>query len=96
MLLPIATLLAFVSSDSRRCHRDQQHAKNLLRKLQSKFCLAMGLSVDWGIVCEVFLRLFDKTKKGHDIAKSASEFTNFKFVLRTLFIDSYVFFNRKA
>ena len=77
MLLPIATLLAFVSSDSRRCTNDQQRAKNLLRKLQSKFCPAMGLSADWGIICEAFLRLVHKTKK--------------PFVLRTLFIDSYVF-----
>ena len=94
VLLPIATLVAFTSSDQRRNSDERARAKALLRKLQSKFCLALGLSADWGIVCEAFLRLFDK--KGHDIARSASEISNFKFVLKTLFIDGYVFYNREA
>ena len=85
MLMPIATLIAYTSSDQRRNCHEQARAKALLRKLESKFCLALGLSADWGIVCEAFLRLFDK--KGHDIAKSASEISNFKFVIKTPFID---------
>ena len=94
MLMPIATLIAYTSSDQRRNCHEQARAKALLRKLESKFCLALGLSADWGIACEAFLRLFDKG--GHDIAKSASEISNFKFVIRALFIDGYVFYNREA
>ena len=66
VLIFIATLLAFVSSDVRRSSSDRKRATALLRKLDSQFSMAIVLSADWGIVCEAFLRLFDK--KGHDIA----------------------------
>ena len=69
MLLPIATLLTMASADQRRKREERERAEALLRRFESKFCLAVGLSVDWGIICEAFLRVFDK--KGHDIAKSA-------------------------
>ena len=59
MILPVATLLAYIASD-RRHERDQrERATTLLRKLDTKFCLAIGVSADWGIICNWFLRLFD-------------------------------------
>ena len=86
MLLPIVTLLAMSSADQRRTHEDRERAEvSLLCKLQSNFCLALWLSVDLGIVCDACLRLFDK--KGHAITKTASEISNFKFVIKTPFID---------
>ena len=95
MLLPIKTLLAMSSADQRRTHEDRERAEvSLLCKLQSKFCLVLWLSVDLGIVCDACLRLFDK--KGHDIAKSASEISNFKHVIKTLFIDGYIFYNQEV
>ena len=39
--------------------------------LDSKSAAALGLSADWGIVWEAFLRLFDKGD--HDIAGSSEE-----------------------
>ena len=93
MLLPIATLLAMSSADQRRTHEDRERAEvSLLRKLQSKFCLALWLSVDLGIVCDACLRLFDN--KGHAITNTASEISNFKFVIKTFVINGHVFYNR--
>ena len=46
VLLPIATLLAMPSADQRCTHEDRERAEvSLLCKLQSKFCLALWLSV---------------------------------------------------
>ena len=76
MRLPIAALLAMSSADQRRTHEDRERAEvSSLRKLQGKFCLALWLSVDLGIVCDACLRLFDK--KGHAITNTASEISNF-------------------
>ena len=94
MLLPIATLLAMASADQRRKREERERAEQLLRRFESKLCLAIGLSADWGIICEAFLRLFDK--RGHDIAKSASEISNFKHVIKTLLIDGYIFYNQEV
>ena len=71
MLLPLATLLAYVSSDARneREQRDRAHA--LLLKLNTKFCIGLAISADWGVICQWFLRLFDAAN--HDIAKSRVE-----------------------
>ena len=86
MRLPIAALLAMSSADQRRTHEDRERAEvSSLRKLQGKFCLALWLSVDLGIVCDACLRLFDK--KGHAITNTASEISNFKFVIKPPFID---------
>ena len=92
MLLPLGTLLAFIGSDERH-HRDMRaRALKLLKKLDSKFALAIGLSADWGIVTQAFLRLFDKTS--HDIAKTHAEIAAFKTVLRVLFEEGNVFYRR--
>ena len=57
MILPVATLLAYIASDRRheRCQRER--ATTLLRKLESRFCAAIGVSADWGIICNWFLDL---------------------------------------
>ncbi|CAK0797503.1 unnamed protein product, partial [Prorocentrum cordatum] len=61
MLLPVATLLAHIASDRRHEREQRERAGALLRKFDTKFCMAVG----W------FLRLFDVAS--HDIAKSRSE-----------------------
>jgi hypothetical protein len=55
MLLPVATLLASMASDQRLKTDQRQRATDTLKKFTSKFCLALGLSADWGIVCEVYV-----------------------------------------
>ena len=91
MLLPLATPLAFIGSDERHPPADRDRAKMLLKKLDSKFCLTIiGVSADWGIVTQAFLRLFDHTS--HDIAKTYREIESFKKVLRALFFEGRVFY----
>ena len=48
MLLPLATLLAFVGSDERHNAAMRGRAKMILKKLDSKFCLTIAVSADWG------------------------------------------------
>ena len=89
MLLPVATLLAHVASD-RRHERDQrERATALLWQLDTKFCAATGVSADWGIVCNWFLRLFDVAF--HDIAKSRSEIDSMIETLDAVFLQGRVF-----
>ena len=71
MLLPIATLLAFIGSDQRHTVASRERAKTILKKLDSKFCLSIGVSADLGLVCQAFLRLF--AENSHDIAKTHKE-----------------------
>lgn len=52
MLLPVATLLSSIASDQRHNRDQRQRATETLKKFTSKFSLALGLSADWGIVCE--------------------------------------------
>ena len=92
MLLPLATMLAYIGSDERHKLADRQRAKELLKKLDSKFSLAIGVSADWGLVTQAFLRLFDRT--AHDIAKTYSEINEFKKVMRILFVEGGVFSSR--
>ena len=80
MLLPIATLLAFIGSDNRHKKEDRARAKKWLKKLTSKF----AVSADWGIVCQAFLRLFDK--QIHDVAKTHGEIRAFKLTLKIWFL----------
>ena len=51
MLLPVATLLAYIASDRRHDREQRERATALLRKLESRFCVAIGVSADWGIIC---------------------------------------------
>ena len=48
MLLPLATMLAFIGSDERSKLCDRERVKNMLKKLDSKFALAVGVCADWG------------------------------------------------
>ena len=56
MLLPVATLLAYIASDRRIEREQRERATALLRKFESRFCVAIGVSADWGIICNWFLR----------------------------------------
>jgi len=93
MLLPLATLLAYIGSDERHALSMRDRAKKILKKLDSKFCLAIGVSADWGLVCQAFLRLFDKTS--HDLAKTYKEIDGFIEVLRALFQEGRVFYSSR-
>jgi hypothetical protein len=83
MLLPLATMLAFIGSDERSKLCDRERAKNMLKKRDSKFALAVGVCADWGLVTQAFIRLFDKNE--HDIAKTQSEIDSFKSAMNILF-----------
>ena len=76
----LATMLAYIGSDQRHKPCDRERAKTLLKKLGSKFALAIGVSADWGLVTQAFLRIFDKS--AHDIAKTDSEIRAFGKVMR--------------
>ena len=48
MLLPVATLLAYIASDERHDKSQRVRARNLLHKLNTRFCIALAVSADWG------------------------------------------------
>ena len=90
MILPLATLLAYIASDTRNEREQRERAKELLPKLDSKFCLALGVSADWGVICQWFLlRLFDVRE--HDSAQSRSQIDAFIETLDAVFTDGRVF-----
>ena len=89
MLLSVCTLLAFVASDERNKKDQRDRAISTIRKFTPKFCMALGVSADWGLVSQAFLRLFDQTD--HDIALTRSEIDDFLETLNVLFIKGYVF-----
>ena len=89
MLLPVATLLAYISSDKRHESEKRERALTLLRKLDNKFCMAVGVSADWGIICNWFLRLFDVAH--HDIASSRLQIDCMVETLDAVFKDGRVF-----
>ena len=93
MLLPLAVMLAFIGSDERSKTEVRERAKKLLKRLDSKFALGIGVSADWGLVTQAFLRLFDKVY--HDVAKTERHINAFVEVLKVLFQNGGVFLNRE-
>ena len=93
MLLPLAVMLAFIGSDERSKTQVRERAKKLLKRLDSKFALGIGVSADWGLVTQAFLRLFDKVY--HDVAKTERHINAFVEVLKELFQNGGVFLNRE-
>ena len=89
MLLPVATLLAYIASDRRHEREQRERATALLKKLDTKFCAAIGASADWGIICNCFLRLFDVAN--HDIAKSRAQIDCMIETLEAVFVNGSVF-----
>ena len=89
MLLPVATLLAYIASDKRHEKPMRERAQTLLIKLNTKFCMAVGVSADWGIICNWFLRLFDVAN--HDIASSRSQIDCMVETLDAVFLEGRVF-----
>ena len=89
MLLPVATLLAYIASDRRHDRDQRDRATALLRQLDTKLCTAIGVSADWGIICNWFLRLFDVAQ--HDIAKSRSQIDCMIETLDAVFLEGRVF-----
>ena len=61
----------------------------MLKKLDSKFCTAVGVSADWGLLCEWFLRRFDVAY--HDIACSRVEVECMIETLEAVFLRGNVF-----
>ena len=89
MLLPVATLLAYVASDRRHVNHQRQRATALLQKLDTQLCTAIAVSADWGIICNWFLRLFDVAF--HDIGKSRSEIDSMIETLDAVFLEGRIF-----
>ena len=94
MPLPLATMLAFIGSDERHKPCDRDRAKAMLKKLDSKFALAVGVCADWGLVTLAFIRLFDKNE--HEIAKAKSEIDSLKKVLKILLAEGVIFSSRDS
>ena len=59
------------------------------RERGTKFCTSTGVSVDWGLICTWYLRLFDVAY--HDIAKSRSESDCMIETLDAVFVSGRVF-----
>ena len=89
MILPVAVLLAYIASDMRNEKDQRLRAEALLRRLDTKFCAAIGVSADWGIICTWFLRLFDAAS--HDIAMSRSDIDCMIETLDACFLEGRVF-----
>jgi len=89
MVLPVATVCAFQASDSRVKLEPRKRAKAGLEFLTSKNVSGLGLSADWAIVWEVFLRLFDGAD--HDIAGSSEEIQALIETIERLFVQGAVF-----
>ena len=86
MLVPIATLLAFIATDERHQSADRDRATKLLKIMsKSEFCLTIGVFADWNIVLQAFLRLYDKSD--HDIALSKDEMDAMLQVIDAVFVD---------
>ena len=62
--------------------------RSQIEKNTTKFCLALGLSADWGQVCALVLHVFDSSK--HDIAYTRAEIDWFIKILELLFIEGHV------
>ncbi len=56
--------------------------------MDTKFCIALGVSADWGIICNWFLRLFDVALR--DIALSRSQIDCMVETLDAVFIEGGV------
>ena len=89
MLLPVCVLLAFIGSDERNPPVRRKRAAVLLKLFTPKFCLALGMSADYGLLCSEFLRHFDCVD--HDIARSVSELRDFEATLDAVFRKGQVF-----
>ena len=89
MLLPIAVLLSLISSDERNKKEQRIGAAKLLAKFKPKFTHALGVSADWGLISEWFLRLFDS--KDHDISNSVDEEEEFAKIFESVFVNGGVF-----
>ena len=55
MLLPLATLLAYLVADERLKKVDRDKAAATLRLMTTEFCYSIGIFEDWGLVCQAFL-----------------------------------------
>jgi len=89
MLLPVASVLAFTASDNRLKADMKQTARETLEFMTSKNVAGLGLSADWGILWESYLRLFDKGD--HDIAGSSEEIAGLIKSIERLFVAGAVF-----
>ena len=89
MILPVATILAFMASDLRLKPNQRARAAKGLDTLRRKNAVALGVSADWGIVWEAYLRLFDAGD--HDIAGSSEEIECLILVVEKLFVEGRVF-----
>ena len=89
LLLPVATVLAFTASDKRVMQERRKKARQTLEFMTSKNVTGLGISADWGIVWESYLRLFDAGD--HDIAGSSEEIEGLIQSLEKLFVQGAVF-----
>jgi len=92
LLLPVTTVLAIIASDERNSKERRAYARQAFSFLDTKHATALGISADWGIVWEVFLRLFDVDD--HDIAASCEQVEAHMELLKVLFCRGGIFDKR--
>ena len=88
LLLLVGAMLALQASDERNSKDLRDRCVARLKKLSTKFCIALGLSADWGQVCALVLHVFDSSK--HDIAYTRAEIDWLIKILELLFIEGHV------
>lgn len=89
LLMPVATVLAHVSCDGRVQSIKRARAADMLKALTPRFCMALGLSADFGLLVADFIRTWDKAS--HDIANSTRELAEFSQQMTAVFKEAFVF-----
>ena len=85
LLLPLCVLWAVLASDNRTKKEKREAARQALKFVDSMNAMALGVSADWGILFEAFLRIFDTDD--HDIAATTPQVDEFKELLQKLTVD---------
>ena len=88
MLLPVAVLLAHIASDERCETFRRDRAAHVLKLFKLEFCMAMGLSADFGLMVNGFIRIFDCGN--HDIANSERELDHFRDTVSAVFKQGWI------
>ena len=88
MLLPVAVLLSHIASDERCEKARRDRAVHVLKLFKPEFCMAMGLSADFGLLVNGFIRIFDCGN--HDIANSQRELDHFRDTMHAVFKQGWI------
>ena len=89
MLMPVATVLCIVASDGRIDKATRDRAQAALQRFSPRFCTALGLQADMGLLTSRFLRIWDQGN--HDISRSTEELREFRELMQAAFMEGCFF-----